>query len=549
MSRIIAVANVKGGAGKTTTTGNLAAALVERGRRVLAIDLDPQASLTHWFAPDVEHLDKTIQIAISYASASVSSLLVSTQEHFDLVPAAHDLLLAERELIQGGVRVNAVRNALEPLRTKYDFLLIDCPADAGILTGNALIASDQVIIPFLPEYPSLHALEWLLSLINEMQREMHPNLQVLGLFLSNYDPRLRHTRYVIDYVQKKYGSQAPFFSAAVHQSVTLRQAALHKTSIFCEAPNSQAANAYRALAQEVEEGVQRQPPEDINQILDQAVSALVEHDQQKAYVHFSAVTQTNPAVIEGWIGRGRSAQEWEESVRCFAEALSIDPDSSKARAELESSLDQRLQASASKDIPQIMAVAHYLSAAGFREYADRAFARVLELDPAHQEAWSSRARIAGTLKQAVLYYERSLELNPNDTLARRELETIRSRAKAEAFAIVEYSQSMMRAGSHDEAHTGFLQATEIDPNNEQAWIGCARTTSDVAQALVFVERALQVNPRNPEGIELREWLRSMQSQQVVARKQPSLLLIIAISGVILLLLLMAGLFLLDYLKG
>ncbi len=433
MSRIIAIANVKGGVGKTTTTGNLAAALAERGHRVLAIDLDPQASLTDWLCPGSEHPGKTIEFPISSSSTPISSLLVTTRERFDLAPAAHDLLTAERELNQGDIRINALRGALTPLRDKYDFVLIDCPANAGILTGNALAAGEEVLIPFLPEFPSIQALDWFLSVIKEMQRRVAPNLQILGLFLSNYDPHLRHTRYVIEHVQKKYGAEVPFFSAAVRQSVTIRQAALHKTSILLEAPSSPAALAYRALATDVEKGVVRRPPVEINQVLKEGEDALQLQD----------------------------------------------------------------------------------------------------------------------LSKETVYYARTSETSTGNDEARRNPETDQSRVKAEAFAIVEYSQSIMRAGAGEDAHAGFVQATQLDPQNEQAWIGCARTSTDIDQAFKCVGRALEINPHNPEALELRDWLRQLQDDpKSTVRKQPPRLYLFGILIFLLLLVTLVGLFLAEHLgKG
>ncbi len=151
MSRIVAIANIKGGVGKTTTAANLAAALAERGCRVLAVDLDPQASLTLSLGVQPHNLPKTIRDALSARAAPLSSLLCHTGANFDLAPANHDLRGAERELDDGQVRIFALRETLEPLRDRYDYILLDCPANAGVFTGNALVCANDVVIPFPPD--------------------------------------------------------------------------------------------------------------------------------------------------------------------------------------------------------------------------------------------------------------------------------------------------------------------------------------------------------------------------------------------------------------
>ncbi len=255
MSRIIAVANVKGGVGKTTTTGNLCAALAERGLRVLAIDLDPQASLTISFGCKLAETTRTIGDALSANLIPLRELTIGTQEAFDLVPANHNLRQTEHYLENGRIRIFALKNALASLRSQYDYMLLDCPANAGILTGNALAAADEVVVPFPADYLAMQALGWFLQIVGEIKNRLNPALRIAGLFLSMYDPRLRHAREILAEVQTEFGIEAPFFSAAVRSTVAMKQAARAGQSILKFAPGSQAAEAYRLLAQELEKGL------------------------------------------------------------------------------------------------------------------------------------------------------------------------------------------------------------------------------------------------------------------------------------------------------
>ena len=324
MSRIIAIANVKGGVGKTTATANLSAALAEHGHRVLAVDLDPQASLTISLGLHLSQLPRTIGDALNSSATPLALLLVHTQEQFDLAPANHDLRTVERELENGRIRIFALRSALEPARTRYDYMLLDCPANGGILTGNALAAADEVIIPFPADYLTLQAVDWLSQLVKEMQKKINPSLRVTGLFHSMCEPSLRHDYEVTAEAQQAFGIEIPFFSAVARRNEVFQIAARAGQTVIRFAPESESAEAYRALATEIERGVHEPETEDVYALLRQAQAALASLDKEGAYAAFSEATKLAPRIPEVWIGRAQSASEWDESMRSYSEALRVE---------------------------------------------------------------------------------------------------------------------------------------------------------------------------------------------------------------------------------
>ncbi len=511
MSRIIAIANVKGGVGKTTTAANLSAALAERGRRVLAVDLDPQASLTLTLGFKVTELSKTISDVLTLTASSIPSVLVQTAENFDLVPANHDLRATEHELENGHIRVFAVRSALEPLRIHYDYILLDCPANAGILTGNALAAADELIVPFPADYLALQALSWFLQVVKEMKKKVNPCLRVAGLFLSAYDPRVRHAREIIAEAQQTYGIDMPFFTAAARHTVVVKQASRAGQSLLRFAPDSNAAQAYRALALEVEEGIQEGEPGDAPAFVRRGRVALTAGDVVGAYTAFCSATSLAPEMVEAWVGRAKASSEWDEAMRSYAEALALKPPDPEAREGLERGLNGNLGNSGLLDIPTLMGVARFLTERGLDSFAERIFRKVTELDADHEEAWLGQAHTSQDLRVKIQHLEQALKINPNNNETQKELELTKERLRAQADSLAAEAEALARNGERQRAHALFGEATALDPRNDRAWVGCARTTDSLDEALYFVKQALQARPDNAEARELHSWLWSPET--------------------------------------
>lgn len=249
MGRIIAIANQKGGVGKTTTSTNLSACLAEAGKRILVVDIDPQGNATSGLGVDKNNLEKTIYEMFIGECELKDCLIESDIENLSILPSNVNLSGAEIDLIGIDGREYILKNQIEKVKDDYDFIIIDCPPSLNILTVNAMTTADSVLVPIQCEYYALEGLSQLIHTINLVKQRLNPNLEMEGVVFTMYDARTNLSLEVVENVKRNLKQNV--YKTIIPRNIRLAEAPSHGLPINLYDAKSVGTESYRLLAQEV----------------------------------------------------------------------------------------------------------------------------------------------------------------------------------------------------------------------------------------------------------------------------------------------------------